>query len=103
MDDDSFTIGRRGLCSGAPSGVDPVQPGEFRVKVCGNFAIAEFNTSRGYGGDFRSVRNEGDGPAFQTERAEQLQDHLAGVRVEVILELFRALSLEGRTIALVTH
>src|SRR5882724_10560170 len=86
----SFSIRLRLLCSRALFGlarcmfrVDPVQPAQFRIDDFGNFAVADFDAARGGSGDFRIVRDEGDGPALMTERAEQFQDHFAGVRVEV--------------------
>jgi hypothetical protein len=51
--------------------------------VLGNLAVADFDAARSDGGNFRVVRDQRDGPAFLAEAAKQIQNYLAGVRVEV--------------------
>src|SRR2546427_3599565 len=86
----SYSIRRRqlraGIMFGAPrSGfrVCAVQPGQFRVQVFGNPAVADLDAARRHGGDFRIVRDERDGPAFLAQFAKQFKNHLAGMRVQV--------------------
>src|SRR5438128_4817939 len=69
----SFSIRRWRLRSHALFGVArrvfrvcPIQAIQFRGTVFGNFAVADFDAAGGGGGDFRIVRDEGDGPAFLT-------------------------------------
>src|SRR5581483_6583031 len=61
----------------------PIQPCQTRIHFFGNLPVANFNSSRRNRGDFRIMRHQRDRSPFLAQLAEQLQDGLAGVRVEV--------------------
>src|SRR2546430_613403 len=67
----------------SPFSVDAVQAGQFRVHLFGNLTVADFDPAGRHSGNFRIVRHERDGAALLAELAEQLKNHLAGVRIEV--------------------
>jgi len=57
--------------------------GQFRIDVARDFAIADFDFSRGDGGDFGIVRDERNRAAFAAEIMEKFENRFASMRIEV--------------------
>src|SRR5687768_5833098 len=60
-----------------------VQPGEFRINVLRDLAVANLDAAGCDRGNFGIVRYQDDRAPFRAELAEQFEDVFARVRVEI--------------------